>query len=140
MLNGQIGYGAGYGNTTTLPFFKNFYVGGVNSLRGFRVFTVGPKDIQGNPRGGNRMMLGNAEFFFPFPGLEGEKSARLSAFLDMGFSSDNKYDFEQTRASMGISALWVSPMGPLKLSIAAPVKKQTGDRTQLFQFTFGGAF
>jgi len=56
-LNGEIGYGDGYANTPTLPFFKNFYLGGVNSLRGFRVFTVGPKDLQGNPRGGNHKVL-----------------------------------------------------------------------------------
>ena len=140
LLNGEIGYGAGYSDTPTLPFFKNFYMGGVNSLRGFRVFTVGPKDVQGNPRGGNRKLLGNAEFFFPFPGLEGDKSARLSAFLDAGFTSNDKYDFASTRASMGLSALWVSPLGPLKISLAAPFKKEKGDRTQIFQFTFGGAF
>jgi outer membrane protein insertion porin family len=140
MLNGEVGYGDGYGDTPTLPFFKNFFVGGVNSLRGFRVFTVGPKDIQGNPRGGNRKILGNAEFLFPFPGLEGEKSARMSAFFDMGMANDQKFDFGQLRASVGVGALWISPMGPLKVSIGVPVKSVTGDRKQFFQFTFGGAF
>jgi outer membrane protein insertion porin family len=64
----------------------------------------------------------------------------MSAFLDMGFAADNKFDFGQTRASAGISALWVSPMGPLKVSIAAPFKSEQNDRKQYFQFTFGGAF
>ena len=140
MLNGEIGYGDGYGDTPTLPFFKNFFVGGVNSLRGFRVFTVGPKDVQGNPRGGNRKLLGNAEFLFPFPGLEGERTARMSAFLDLGMTSDNKFDFGDIRASAGIGVLWVSPMGPLKISLAAPLKSVSGDRKQILQFTFGGAF
>jgi outer membrane protein insertion porin family len=139
MVNGEIGYGDGYSDTPTLPFFKNFFVGGVNSLRGFRVFTVGPKDVQGNPRGGNRKVLGNAEFLFPFPGLQGDKSARMSVFLDSGFAAD-KYDFGELRAAAGLGVLWVSPMGPLKISIAAPLKDKEGDRKQLFQFTFGGAF
>ena len=139
MLNGEIGAGAGYGDTPTLPFFKNFYMGGVNSLRGFRAFTVGPKDIQGNPRGGNVKLLGNAEFLFPFPGLAGEKSARMSAFLDTGFTHDS-FDFGEIRAAAGIGVLWVSPMGPLKISIAAPLRDRPGDRKQFFQFTFGGAF
>jgi outer membrane protein insertion porin family len=140
MLNGEIGYGDGYGDTPTLPFFKNFFVGGVNSLRGFRVFTVGPKDVQNNPRGGNRKLLGNAEFLFPFPGLQGDRSARMSVFLDSGFTADGSYDFGELRASAGLGVLWVSPMGPLKISIAAPLKDKEGDRKQLFQFTFGGAF
>jgi outer membrane protein insertion porin family len=74
MLNGEIGYGAGYGDTSALPFFKNFYVGGVNSLRGFKAFTVGPTDSQGYARGGSKKLLGNAEFLFPFPGLSGTKA------------------------------------------------------------------
>ena len=139
MLNGEVGYGNGYGDTPTLPFFKNFYVGGVNSLRGFRVFTVGPKDLQGNPRGGNRKILGNAEFLFPFPGLAGERSVRMSAFIDTGMAT-NKFELNEMRVSTGLGVLWVSPMGPLKISIAAPIKDVEGDKKQLFQFTFGGAF
>ncbi|HYC48411.1 MAG TPA: outer membrane protein assembly factor BamA [Burkholderiales bacterium] len=139
MLNGELGAGAGYGDTPTLPFFKNFYLGGVNSLRGFRVFTVGPKDIQGNPRGGRLKVLGNAEFLFPFPGLAGERTARMSAFVDAG-TTGNRDDMSDIRASVGLGALWVSPLGPLKISIGVPVLKEPGDRKQLFQFTFGGAF
>ncbi|MES2562784.1 MAG: BamA/TamA family outer membrane protein, partial [Pseudomonadota bacterium] len=139
MLNGEIGYGDGYGDTSTLPFFKNFYVGGVNSLRGFKVFTVGPKDVQGNPRGGSRKLLGNAEFLFPFPGLQNEKSVRMSAFIDTGMTGST-YAFDELRLSAGLGVLWVSPMGPLKLSAAAPLRSQPGDAKQIFQFTFGGAF
>jgi outer membrane protein insertion porin family len=139
MLNGEIGYGGGYGSTSALPFFKNFYMGGVNSLRGYRVFSVGPKDIQGNPRGGSHKLLGNAEFLFPFPGLQGEKSVRMSAFVDSG-TVGNKFDLGDLRYAVGVGVLWVSPMGPLKISIAAPLRAQTGDHKQIFQFTFGGAF
>jgi outer membrane protein insertion porin family len=139
MLNGEIGYGAGYSDTPGLPFFKNFYVGGVNSLRGFRVFTVGPKDAQGNPRGGSHKVLGNAEFLFPFPGLSGERSVRMSAFVDTGMASES-FSPSELRYSAGLGVLWVSPMGPLKISIAAPLRSQPLDRKQIFQFTFGGAF
>ena len=139
MLNGEIGYGSGYGDTPALPFFKNFYMGGVNSLRGYRVFTVGPKDIQGNPRGGSHKLLGNAEFLFPFPGLQGEKSVRMSAFVDSGMTGE-KFDLSDLRYSVGMGVLWVSPMGPLKISAAIPFREQPSDRKQIFQFTFGGAF
>jgi outer membrane protein insertion porin family len=139
MLNGELGYGAGYGETPGLPFFKNFYVGGVNSLRGFRTFTVGPKDAQGNPRGGSHKVLGNTEFLFPFPGLTNEKTARLGAFFDFGFTGET-YSLAQLRYSAGMSALWVSPLGPLKISVGYPIKLLAEDKKQLFQFTFGGAF
>jgi outer membrane protein insertion porin family len=139
MLNGQVGYGGGYSDTPDLPFFKNFFVGGVNSLRGFRTFTVSPKDANNNPRGGSKMILGNAEFMFPFPGLENDKSVRVSAFMDAGMAGE-KYDATDLRYSTGVAVLWVSPMGPLKISAALPLRAQPGDVRQPFQFTFGGAF
>jgi outer membrane protein insertion porin family len=139
MLNGEVGYGKGYMDTTALPFFKNFYLGGVNSLRGFRVFTVGPKDVDGNPRGGSHKLLGNAEFLFPFPGMQNERSVRMSAFVDSGMTAE-RYALDQLRVAAGVGVLWVSPMGPLKISIAAPLKSEPLDRKQFFQFTFGGAF
>jgi outer membrane protein insertion porin family len=83
--------------------------------------------------------LGNAEFLFPFPGLSGEKSVRMSAFFDTGMAGES-FALDQLRYSVGVGVLWVSPMGPLKISVAAPFREQPGDRKQTFQFTFGGAF
>ena len=138
MLNGEIGYGAGSGGKP-LPFFKNFFAGGVNSVRGYRSSSIGPKDQNGDPRGGTHRMVGNAEFLFPFPGLQYDRSVRLSAFADAGMVSD-RYDGSSLRYSTGIAVNWSSPMGPLKISIAAPLNAEVGDRKQAFQFTFGGVF
>ena len=141
MLNGEAGYGEGYGDKP-LPFFKNFYTGGVNSVRGYRSFTIGPKDSNGDPTGGSRKLVGNAEVLFPFPGLANDRSVRLSAFIDTGMvgdSSDN-FNFDNLRASAGLSLQWVSPIGPLKISLAQPFRTQPGDQLQRFQFTVGGLF
>jgi outer membrane protein insertion porin family len=138
MLNGEVGYGDGYGGKP-LPFFRNFFTGGVTSVRGYRNFTIGPKDSEGNPRGGSRKLLGNAEFLFPFPGLAGDRSVRMSAFVDAGMVADT-YAFGDFRYSTGIAVLWVSPLGPLKISAALPIKDKPDDRTQPFQFTIGGVF
>lgn len=138
MLNGEIGYGNGY-SAKPLPFFKNFYAGGVSSVRGYKTFTIGPKDSNGDPLGGSRKLLGNAEFLFPFPGLEKDKSARVGAFFDAGMVGDT-YNATDLRYSTGLSVLWVSPFGPLKVSLAKPLKSKSLDRTQIFQFTFGGVF
>jgi outer membrane protein insertion porin family len=139
MVNGEIGYGDGYSDSPQLPFFKNFYLGGVNSLRGYKTFSVGPKDTNGDPRGGSHKLLLNTEFLFPFPGIGRDKSVRLSAFFDAGMTGE-RFEFSDFRYSTGLSVLWVSPFGPLKLSVAAPFGDKPGDRKQPFQFSFGGAF
>ena len=139
LWNGEIAYGEGYSGKP-LPFFKNYFAGGVSSLRGYRLNTVAPRDANGDPRGGNRKLLSNLEYLFPFPGLNNDRSIRLSAFFDAGGVSDNKYDSSFLRYSTGVGLSWVSPFGPLKFSIAAPLVNKVGDHKQIFQFTFGGAF
>lgn len=138
MVNGEIGYGDGY-STQPLPFFKNFYVGGVSSVRGFKAYTIGPKDSNGDPRGGSRRLVGNIEFLFPFPGMGLDRSVRLSAFVDAGMVDDT-WDTQFLRYSTGLAALWVSPFGPLKVSAAIPFRGDNLDREQPFQFTFGSVF
>jgi outer membrane protein insertion porin family len=138
LLNGEVGYGDGYDNRP-LPFFKNFFAGGVNSVRGYKSYTIGPKDSSGQPRGGSTKLVGNAELFFPFPGLENDRSVRLGTFLDAGMV-DDKFDTGKTRFSTGLSLLWISPMGPLKISVAKAMRAQPGDDKQVFQFTVGGVF
>ena len=138
MLNGEAGFGEGYGGKP-LPFFRNFFAGGVSSVRGFKTFTIGPKDTNGDPRGGSRRLVGNAELLFPFPGLEKDRSVRMSAFVDAGMVDDT-YNFGSFRYSTGLGVLWVSPLGPLKVSVALPLASEPGDRKQPFQFTIGGVF
>ena len=137
-LNADIGYGNGFGGKP-LPFFRNYYVGGVSSLRGYYTATVGPKDANGDPTGGSKKVVGSAELLFPFPGLENDKSVRLGTFVDAGMVGES-YVFSQMRAAAGLSVLWVSPFGPIKVSAAQPFRSQFGDKKQVFQFTFGSQF
>ena len=139
MWNSEVGYGEGYGGKP-LPFFRNYFAGGVSSIRGYRLNTVAPRDALGDPRGGNRKLLANVEYLFPFPGLRNDRSVRMSAFFDAGGVSDDKFDFSAMRYSTGVAVNWVSPFGPLKFSVAAPLVNKQGDHRQIFQFTFGGAF
>jgi len=138
MLNGEIGYGGGY-DDKPLPFYKNFYAGGVTSVRGFEPSSIGPKDANGDPIGGSRKLVVNGEFLFPFPGLRNDRSVRMSAFVDAGLIGET-FEADAIRVSAGIAVLWVSPLGPLKISAAQPIKKQPDDRVQRFQFTFGAGF
>lgn len=138
MVNGEVGYGDGYGDKP-LPFFKNFYAGGVSSVRGYKAYTIGPKDANNDPRGGGRKLLGNAELLFPFPGLANDRAVRMSAFIDAATVGET-YSMEELRYSVGVAVLWVSPFGPLKVNVAVPLRDKPGDQKQAFQFTFGGVF
>ena len=141
MLNGEIGFGNGYGGKP-LPFFKNFYAGGNTSVRGYDSGSLGPKDTNGDSLGGNRRLVGNAEIFFPFPGLKNDKSVRLSTFVDGGsaFGVGEQFNLGNLRYSAGVAVSWFSPIGPLKFSLAQPLNAKPEDKKQRFQFTLGTSF
>ncbi len=141
-LNGELGYGNGYGGKD-LPFFKNFFLGGVSSVRGYETSSLGPRDpVTNDFLGGNRSILFNAEALFPMPGIKQDKSVRLSAFVDGGnvFGKDDKIRLGELRYSAGVAVSWSSPIGPLKLSFAVPLKKKEEDKVERFQFQLGTFF
>jgi outer membrane protein insertion porin family len=124
-----------------LPFFKNFYAGGVGSVRAFETATLGPKDLNGDVIGGNRRFVSNLEFLFPLPGYK-EKNVRLALFLDAGqvWGPLQKVSFSDLRASAGLAVSWDSPVGPLRFSFGAPIKQEEGDKIERFQFQLGKVF
>jgi outer membrane protein insertion porin family len=138
-LGGEVGYAGGYGGDP-LPFFKNYFAGGPGTVRGYRPFSLGPLDELGNATGGNRKLVGTAEFLFPMPGAEQDRSLRLAAFLDGGQIYADKIELGEVRFASGIALFWSSPMGPLRLSWAHALNAQDGDRKQQLQFTFGTGF
>ena len=140
-LNAEFGYAGGYGGKP-LPFFKNFYAGGVDSIRGFEQSSLGPKDTNGEYIGGNRRIVGNIELLFPMPGVKGDKSVRLSTFVDFGnvFGGSDKIRLKDLRSSVGFAVSWFSPVGPLKFSLAKPIKQKPDDKVERFQFLLGRVF
>jgi outer membrane protein insertion porin family len=141
-LKGDIGYGDTYNNNDQIPFYENYIAGGPHSLRGFEENTIGPLDSYGRSFGGNLKTVFNAELILPVPFIENVRTLRLSAFVDGGnvFAPDEDFDAGQFRYSAGLSAIWVTPIGVLTFSLAKPLKKFEGDRTQLFQFAIGTNF
>ena len=136
---------AGTITATGLPFFENFYAGGVRSVRGFRDNTLGPRSeeiggFRGQPLGGSLKTTGSLEMYFPK--LFDSKAARVSAFVDFGnvYAGTDDFDAGELRASTGISLLWRAPVGPISISYAFPLRKEDDDEVERLQFTFGGAF
>ncbi|MGB7988821.1 MAG: outer membrane protein assembly factor BamA [Candidatus Methylophosphatis roskildensis] len=141
-LNTEVGIGNGYGGRE-LPFYKNFFAGGIGSVRGYESSSIGPRDtVTEESLGGNRRAIGSLEFLFPFPGSGNDRSLRLGWFVDAGqvWEKGQKLSFGDMRYSTGLSVAWTSPLGPLKFSIGQPFKRKPEDRIQRFQFQLGTSF
>ena len=140
-FNGELGWGKGL-NGQPYPVFKNFYSGGLGSVRGFQQGTLGPRDVTGSSIGGPRKITLNAEVITPFPGAGNDKSLRLYGFIDAGnvYGENDPINFNTLRASAGIGLSWLSPVGPLRIAVAEPIRKEPGDKIQKLQFQIGTSF
>lgn len=138
-LRGDIAYGDGYGDTKILPPYKNYFAGGVKSLRGFKDNSLGPLDENGDAKGGNMRLIGRAELVMPSPVDKFKDSVRIASFLDFGnvFDEDESFSVEEIRYSAGVGATWLSPFGALTVSAALPLNDKADDEIQNFQFSFG---
>ncbi len=140
-FNGELGWGSGL-NGRPYPVFKNYYSGGLGSVRGFDQGTLGPRDVTGASLGGPKKVTLNAEFIAPFPGAGNDRTLRVFTFVDAGnvYGENDKVDLSQMRVSTGLGLSWISPLGPLRLAYAQPVRKFAGDRIQKLQFQIGTSF
>jgi outer membrane protein insertion porin family len=140
-FNLEGGYGMGLAGKP-YPVFKNFYGGGLGSVRGFEQSSLGPVDIEGAYVGGNTKLNMNTEFYVPFPGAGNDRTLRLFGYVDAGniWGENEKIKASDIRASAGVGISWVSPVGPLKLSYGKPFRYKDQDKIQKLQFQIGTAF
>ncbi len=138
----SLGYGDGYGDTAILPLTENYFAGGLRSVRAYEANSLGPRDSQGDPIGGDRKLTGTVELILPLPFIRDSKAFRLTTFVDAGnvFGPGQSFDLQELRASAGVSGIWLSPFGPLTVSFGWPFNDQPDDDIQNFQFTLGTAF
>lgn len=152
-FNGEVGYGDSWGGKE-YPFFKNFYAGGIGSVRGYENSSLGPKDNsyggEGDSAGGNASLNFSVEMLMPLPGAD--RTLRWFTFFDGGWVWGDSYgengrvedkmgiSLSDLRYSVGVGVAWISPLGPLKFSIAAPINDKPGDKTERFQFQIGTGF
>jgi outer membrane protein insertion porin family len=142
-INAEVGYGDGLSGKT-YPVFKNYYAGGLGSVRGFQQGSLGPQDkgcisTVWCPVGGSKKILLNTEFYVPFPGVGNDRTLRLYSFADLGNVFDT-IELDELRSSFGVGLSWISPVGPLRFAVAKPIRKFEGDRMQSFQFQIGTSF
>ncbi len=145
-FNADLGLGKGL-NGQDYPWFKNYYVGGLGSVRGYQQSTLGATytDRATNNvfyRGGAKKVVFNAEFIGPFPGAGNDKTLRMFGFVDAGyaFADNQNIDLGLLRSSYGVGLSWISPMGPLRFSYGIPIQQRPGDKIQKLQFLLGTSF
>lgn len=140
-FNADVGWGKGLGSRP-FPVFKNFFGGGLGSVRGFEQGTLGARDITGAFIGGPKKIGFNTEVLAPFPGAGNDRTLRVFGFFDVGnvYGENDAIELNKMRASVGVGLSWISPVGPLRLAYANPVRKYAGDRIQKVQFQIGTSF
>lgn len=147
-FRGVVGYGNGYGKTDGLPFFMNYYAGGLAQglVRGYETNTLGPLDSNGDSIGGNFLADGNISLIFP--NLISPDNLRTSIFMDIGNVYQTNNSLKTTGAgtvglSAGLAVQWRSPVGLLDFSLAHVFNKKSnanGSLNEPFQFTMGTSF
>ncbi|WP_216196588.1 outer membrane protein assembly factor BamA [Polynucleobacter sp. UB-Tiil-W10] len=142
-FNGEVGYGQAYGSNP-FPITKNYYVGGIGSVRGYSPGSLGPQYYNTyigayQPTGGQSKIVSNVEYTFPVPGSGVDKTLRLFTFVDGGNAFGQNINLV-LRYSYGLGLSWISPLGPLKFSYGIPYKSQPTDNIQRLQFQVGTAF
>ena len=143
-FNGELSLGAPT-NGQTYPLFKNYYSGGIGSVRGFEPgsLTTGTQRGQGVvATGGNKKLTFNAEVLSPLPGGGNDRTLRVYAFFDAGglYGPEESIALGDLRSSVGFGLSWISPVGPLRLSYAKPITQFDSDKIQSLQFTIGTTF
>ena len=138
-IRGNISYAEAFGDTHMLPVQERFLLGGINTIRGFRNFTVGPKDpVTDNPIGGNKAFFMNHEVLFP---LYEPLKVRGLVFFDLGnaFQEGEPFKWSVKRA-VGIGIRFTSPLGSIRLEIGLNLARKHGERQEMLHFSAGAAF
>jgi outer membrane protein insertion porin family len=155
-LGGQIGYGIGLAERNSgekdLPLFERYFLGGINSIRGFAERSIGPRAPsdcrvpKGSPPGteavchstdvigGEKALVLNTELLFP---IMEQYGLRGVAFFDTGSAFGESFSFNELRRSVGAGVRWMSPFGPLRVELGFPLAKKSGDETSVLGFSIG---
>lgn len=155
----SLGMGQGLSDSKELPFFENYYAGGIGSVRGYRSYSLGPRspskehvalgvvDTDPDPVGGDALAEFSAELIFPTPFAPDSRSVRTFLFLDAGSTyslhgSDPVYTryLDDMRAAAGIGLTWITAIGPLSFDLGRALNSRHGDDTETFQFSLGQVF
>ncbi len=141
-LKAKVAMGWGDSQLGGLPFFEKYNAGGIRTVRGYETNSLGPKDSNGDAKGGDFMMAASAQVLFPVPFISEAKNLKMSAFIDAGtvFEDVDAFEADEIRYSAGLGIVWLSPIGPFEISYAKPLNSEDGDKEEVVQFSIGASF
>lgn len=137
-VKGTAGYISSFGGKS-IPIYERFFLGGINTIRGFKTRSIGPKDPATNEViGGDKEVIFNLEYIFP---LFKEQRVKGLLFFDAGNAYDvGDFDLGDLRMGAGFGIRWISPLGPLRLEWGFNLDKKEGEESSQFEFSIGGVF
>ncbi len=121
-----------------VPLFDRYFLGGANTLRGFGYRDVSPRDVNGEPVGGNTYMNGTVEYTIPVV-----EKVRFAVFFDIGEVERDAYDFSagNFKSDAGVGIRLNLPIGPLRLDYGWPIMTDSATgRSGKIQFSVGYQF
>jgi len=129
----------GYIDGDAVPLYELFRLGGMYSVRGFKAWSIGPKDVNGEVIGGNKELLFNVEMIFP---IAKEINLKGVIFFDAGnaWAKEDPYQLNDLRTSVGFGFRWMSPVGPLRIEWGYNLNPEPGEDQSAWDFTIGGFF
>lgn len=138
MIRGRFGFIEGYGGRP-IPVTEQFYVGGINTMRGFVFGRAGPVTPEGTLLGAARQIIINNDFIFP---ISNEAKLNGVLFFDygQGFNLANRINIGDLRKAAGVEARWISPFGPLRVAYGFNLDPRPLERRGVFEFSVGSLF
>jgi len=134
MLQGRVGY---IQDTGKLSVFQKFFLGGINTVRGYDYETISPRDDNGYLIGGTKMMCFNVEYRFP---VLTEQGVVGLVFFDAGNAFDDSayWNPNSLKKSVGAGVRWYSPIGPLRLEYGFKLDREGDESPGKWEFSVGG--
>lgn len=135
-LRGRVGFIEPYSGRK-VPIYEKFFVGGLQTLRGFEYGRAGPIDENGEPLGSEKMVAFNSELLFP---LSREIGLRGAIFWDIGKGFDKWSDITPLKTGVGVGIRWFSPLGPIHIDLGFNPIAKKGEKSKVWDFTIGTVF
>jgi outer membrane protein insertion porin family len=121
-----------------MPAYELYYLGGIDTIRGFKYAEISPRDPNTGERiGGPQFLQLNNEIRFP---LYEKLGLMGTVFFDAGNVYGPNYITPFLRTSVGVGFRWFSPMGPLRVEWGYNLSKKDFERSSAWEFTMGGSF
>jgi len=133
-LRGRSGIVEGYDGKDA-PIYERFFIGGINTIRGFEYGEAGPKDETGEVIGGEKMVIFNSEFLIPL-----NKALGLKGVLFYDGGKGWTEDFGSWKHAVGFGIRWLSPIGPIRLDWGYNLDPEEGEKRSVWDFSAGTQF